>query len=61
MQKTQRTHGDWLAARWRYVAMAALLGALLSLGVPYCMQWWRIDTCLDSGGAWNYERSTCEH
>ncbi|NTX01173.1 hypothetical protein HUA75_05315 [Myxococcus sp. CA040A] len=56
-----RTLGDWLATRWRYATMAVLLGLTVSLGVPYCGRWWRIDMCLDSGGAWNEERSTCEH
>jgi hypothetical protein len=22
--------------------------------------WWQIDACLDSGGAWSYERNRCE-
>ncbi|MFL6730710.1 MAG: hypothetical protein ACJ8E3_03245 [Sphingomicrobium sp.] len=42
------------------VAAVATLIAVLVLWVQYG-EFWQIDGCLDSGGAWNYTSKECEH
>jgi hypothetical protein len=39
-----------------------LTGAALMLifGVNWIIQFFRIDSCLDKGGKWNYETNKCE-
>jgi hypothetical protein len=44
----------------RLVILAALALALLILSWPRVRLFFQIDSCLDSGGAWNYEQSQCE-
>ena len=40
--------------------VVALALALLILAWPRLRLFFQVDSCLDSGGAWNYERSKCE-
>lgn len=41
-----------------------LLGLLLIVGVSCAVLWlrheWKIDSCLDNGGRWNYSLIVCE-
>jgi hypothetical protein len=49
--------------RRRHVLGAAVIGAILAvlfLWVRYG-EFWQIDGCLDSGGAWNYASKKCGH
>lgn len=32
---------------------------LVAVAVPSCGRWWRIDACLDEGGAWDDASGTC--
>lgn len=37
-----------------------LAGVIVCCVVWYAKRWLDIDTCLDSGGRWNYRMSICE-
>lgn len=47
-----------LIVRLIVVALALLL---LVLTWPRVRLFFQVDSCLDSGGAWNYQHSKCEH
>ncbi len=51
-----------MSRRGCLIVIGLLLAALiiLLLWVRYG-EFWAIDDCLDSGGAWNYETEECEH
>lgn len=52
---------DLFANRWR---AAAIIGGfiliLLGSGYFFLRDFWRVDTCLEKGGAWNYQVKQCE-
>ncbi len=46
---------------WRISVTLVVLLALVALVImPRLRYFIAIDTCLDHGGAWNYERNVCE-
>ncbi|AKF84738.1 hypothetical protein MFUL124B02_03740 [Myxococcus fulvus 124B02] len=43
-----------------YIGLVIVVVVLLSvITAPYCGRWWRIDKCLDSGGAWDEQTEQC--
>jgi hypothetical protein len=42
------------------IAAALLIALCIALWVRYG-QFWAIDGCLDSGGAWDYAGDKCQH
>jgi hypothetical protein len=45
--------------------MKKTIGVIVAVAVVLVLAWWAkgqlaIDSCLDSGGRWNYEKSVCE-
>lgn len=46
-------HGIWL------LVLAPLAAAIVLFGLWF-WRFMQIDSCLDWGGAWNYENSSCE-
>jgi len=42
------------------IALGALL-ILIAFAVIGAIRWIRVDSCLDSGGSWNYAEDKCEH
>ena len=49
-------------ARWMMSFFAAFIGvALLAVIIaPKLIRFWRVDTCLDHGGRYNYAEGRCE-
>jgi hypothetical protein len=49
-------------ARWRLSFFAALIGVALltTIIAPKLIRFWRVDTCLDHGGRYNYAEGRCE-
>jgi hypothetical protein len=43
----------------RIALIVVALGVLVAV-VMWASDFLKIDSCLDRGGAWNYERGTCE-
>jgi hypothetical protein len=50
--------GHCMRKRKILVCLVLLLASLAF--VLWLLNWMRIDTCLDRGGAWNYEAKSCE-
>ena len=42
-----------------HLALALAVALLVVVAVPYCGRWWRIDKCLDAGGAWDEGADQC--
>ncbi|SEM29927.1 hypothetical protein SAMN05444354_114138 [Stigmatella aurantiaca] len=42
-----------------FIGLSIIALALMAVVVPYCGRWWRIDACLDAGGAWDEPSGTC--
>ncbi|QSQ13174.1 hypothetical protein [Myxococcus landrumensis] len=45
--------------RWSYIGLAVAVVLLSAFALPHCRRWWRIDTCLDAGGAWEEQTNQC--
>lgn len=45
--------------KWR-VPLGLLLIVGLSCAALWLRQEWKIDSCLDKGGRWNYPQAVCE-
>ena len=47
---------------WRNILSSILLmGLVAAAGLPTYWRFSEVDTCLDSGGAWDIENEQCEH
>jgi hypothetical protein len=42
------------------VALALVVAGLWALQFFHVVQFFPVDSCLDSGGRWNYDESICE-
>jgi len=42
-----------------YIGLTIIAAVLFAVVLPYCGRWWRIDKCLDAGGAWNEPSGKC--
>ncbi|WP_342376094.1 hypothetical protein NVS55_33180 [Myxococcus stipitatus] len=45
--------------RWVYIGSAIGTVLFVAILAPYCGRWWRMDKCLDSGGAWDDPTGQC--
>lgn len=43
----------------RYIALIVVLAAF-GVFVPWCVDWWRVDACLDQGGRWIEAEDRCD-
>ena len=50
------TRRGWVISASLVVAMLILLGLWMNYG-----EFWKVDACLDSGGAWDYSAKECRH
>jgi hypothetical protein len=45
----------------KLLLLAILVAAIAAVAAPHLVEFFRVDSCLDSGGRWNAESKECEH
>jgi hypothetical protein len=46
--------------RWKWVVVSVAIGVVIVAALIYFRGQLAIDSCLDAGGRWDYERNLCD-